>query len=407
MMQANKSRRRALIAAALLPMSLPCLATVTFDPSVDAGYQYISNVFDLESGFPIPGTNDFQKSDSLYTYGAGLVVNDTFAQQKLYLKLSDTEYKYDHFSELNHNEYAIDGGLDWKLGHLFDGEVDVQRNHQMVAFTNTNNADFELLTEQRESGLLGFNFTPDWRLEGSGYYRTMDQSFAQEPALTLTETQEQVALKYVALAGLTSGVSAAYYNGDYSGPGALTNPNYHQTTAQLVATYVPTGRSTFNGALGYSDRSSGTSINTITGVTGTFDYKNQLTGKTSVDLQLSRLINNYIADLGSEIDTIAALNVNWQATYKIGVVLNYSYTYRQLPGQGDAPLGSDRLDHLQLVSLNVDYEPLDWLSLKPFVTYQLRGSNYVGANFNATVVGVNFTIHPYSRRDQPAVRVRN
>ena len=99
--------------------------------------------------------------------------------------------------------------------------------------------------------------------------------------------------------------------------------------------------------------------------------------------------------------------MNWQATYKIGVVLTYSYTYRQLPGQGDAPVGGERLDHLQLASLNVDYEPLDWLSLKPFVNYQLRGSNYIGANFNATVVGVNFTIHPYSRRDQTAAPVRN
>jgi hypothetical protein len=407
MMQANKSRRRALIAMALLPASWPCLAAVTFDPSADAGYQYLSNVFDLQGGYPVPGTTDFQKSDSLYSYGAGLNVNDTWEQQKLFLKLSDTEFKYDHFTELNHNEYGVDGGLDWKLNHVFDGVVEVQRTHQMVAFTNVNNAEYGLLTNQRESALLGINATPDWRLEASGYYQTLDQTFAQEAPFDLTETQEQLALKYVALAGLTAGFSAAYYNGVYTGPGAAINPDYHQTTAQLVATYVPSGHSTFNGQLGYSERTSESSINSASGLTGVFDYKNQLTGKTSVDLQLSRLINSYVADLGSEIDSIAALNVNWQATYKIGVVLTYSYTYRQLPGQGDAPVGGERLDHLQLASLNVDYEPLDWLSLKPFVNYQLRGSNYIGANFNATVVGVNFTIHPYSRRDQTAAPVRN
>ena len=400
LMQANKSHRRALIALALLATSLPCVAEVTFDPSASAGYQYLSNVFDLQSGFPLPGTNDYQKSDSLYTYGAGLQVNDTWDQQKLFLRLSDTEYTYNHFTELNHNEYAIDGGLDWKLGHLFDGDIEVQRNHMMVAFTNVNDAEYELLTEQRESGLLGFNVTPDWRLEGSGYYRTLDQAFAEQPSLTLTETDEQVALKYIALAGLTSGLAAAYVNGDYTGPGAAINPNYHQTTVQAVATYVATGRSTFNGALGYSDRASVSDANTITGLTGAFDYKDQLTGKTSVDIQLSRLINSYVADQGSEIDSIAALNVNWQATYKIGVVASYSYTYRQLPGQGDAPIGSTRIDRLQLASLNVDYEPLDWLSILPFVNYQVRGSNFIGANFNATVVGVNVTVHPYSKRDQ-------
>jgi len=397
-MQANMFRRRALIAVTFLPLAFPCLATVTFDPTADAGYQYLSNVFDLQNGFAAPGANGNQKSDSLYTYGAGLNVFDTFDQQRLYLKLSDTEYTYNHFTDLNHNEYATDLGLDWKLGRLFDGNFDVQRNHQMVAFTNVINAQYELLTDQREAGLIGFNFTPDWRLEASGFYHELDQTYLGQAPLDLQEYQEQLALKYVALAGLTSGVSAAYDTGNYVGAGAAYNPNYHQTTVNVVATYVPTGRSTFNGAVGYSDRSSGSAIDTITGVTGSLDYKNQLTGKTSVDFQLSRLINSFVADLGSEIDSVAALNVNWQATYKIGVVLGYSYTYRQLPGQGNAPFGSDRLDHLEMATLNVDYEPLDWLSLKPFVNYQVRGSNYIGANFNATVVGINFTIRPYANR---------
>jgi hypothetical protein len=44
-------------------------------------------------------------------------------------------------------------------------------------------------------------------------------------------------------------------------------------------------------------------------------------------------------------------------------------------------------------SLTVTYVPVPWLILKPYANYQTRASqNYVGGNFNATVVGVQFTL---------------
>ena len=381
-----------LIAALALQASWPCVAAVTYDASATARYEYNSNVFDLQGGYPVPGTTDYQRSDSLYTYGAGLDVNYLWDIQKFFATLSTANFRYDHFTQLDHNEYNLDGGWNWKLGRTLDGTLEVLRNHSMVAFTNVENAQFILQTEQRESAKIGYDFLPDWRVEGSGYYRTIDQATLDEPNLDLTESFGQVALKYIGLAGVTAGLSGGYSVGNYTGANADLNPSYRQTTVSLVGHYEPTGRSSFNGALGYSDRTSPSQLNEVSGFTGQLDYESQLTGKTSVQAQLSRLINSYIANVSSEIDTIAATNVRWQATYKLGVLAGYSWTYRDLPGQGNAPLGSNRVDRLQYGSIKLDYEPFLWLSIKPYVNLQTRSSNFVGGNFNSTAYGFYFTV---------------
>jgi len=397
----TRARRLCLVvaAAALVQVPWPCLATVTVAASGTARYEYDSNVFDLQNGFPVPGTSDIQKSDTLYTYGAAVDVNYLWDRQQLFATLSDNEFRYDRFTELNHNEYILDGGLNWKLGSLLSGTLEEQRNRTMISFSNVENSQFGLQTEQRESGKIDFAFLPDWRIEGRGAYRTVDQVFLDLPNVDLNETSGILELDYIGRAGLTAGLSGGYTDGNYTGPTAALNPSYRQTTVALTGIFEPTGRSKINGALGYSDRTSTSAINTISGFTGELDYKNQLTGKTSVQAQISRAIAS------SEIDTTAATSVHWQATYKLGVVAGYTWTNRDLPGQGDAPLGSNRDDHLQYATITLDYEVLRWLSIKPYMNYQTRKSDYIGANFNASIVGVSFT-GVWQDQRQPDFKIR-
>jgi hypothetical protein len=384
-------RRCVLMAAVLMPAPWSCWAEVTVAASGSARYEHDSNVFDLQSGFPVPGTTDFTRADSLYTYGAAVDVNYFWDRQQLFATLADNEIQYGHFTQLNHNEYNVDLGLNWKLLHSLDGSLETVRIRTMVPFTNTQGSEFALQTEQRETGKLGYEFIPDWRVEGTGGYRTLDQSFTLAPSLDLHESSGTVAVKYLGRAGLTSGLSGGYTVGDYTGPGAAFNPSYHQTTLAVTALYMPTGRSSLNGSLGYSDRKSDSQLNSVSGFTGELDFESQLTGKTSMHVLVNRGINSYVSNLGSEIDSVGAFTVRWQTTYLLGVIAGYTWTERQLPGQGNNPPGSDRTDHLQSVSLNLDYEPFRWLSLMPYVNYQTRKSNFIGGDFNASVVGIYFT----------------
>jgi hypothetical protein len=402
----GRRRFRAACWATLLAAPACAFAQLAITTAADTQYEYNTNVFDLQSGYQVPGITNSRYGDSFVAYGGKLDATYLWSQQQFHALVEGTEYHYDRFSELTHNEYTLDGAWKWKLGRTLDGLFEVSRIRSMVSLYNLIQAQLALQTEQRETGKIGFQFVPDWRAEGSGYYREVQEPLLGAPNLSLRESMGQGAFKYTGTAGVTAGLSAGYLHGNFSGnvfDGITTAiaPAYHQTNVDLTATDIVTGLSTFTGQIGYSRRTSAASvvggINSISGATGELDYKRALTAKTTAELDLSRQIYSYITNTGSAIASIGTLTLNWQATYKIGVAASYVFTYEQLPGQGDTPTGVDngtqREDTFNYVSLGLDYEALPWLSLKPYVHYQDRTSkNFYGGNFDSTVVGVQFTL---------------
>jgi hypothetical protein len=374
------------------------LADTVATISGTAQYQHNSNVFDLQSGQSVPGILGAPRGDSDYAYGSAFQLNDLLGQQKLFLNLTGTEFRYDRYTELNHSEYNLDGGLNWKLGTKLDGKLEVVRTRTMVAFFNLvpgteAQSNLAIQTEQREAGQVGLLVNPDFRIEGNAYHRVVDEPLDGNPNLQLTETFGQAALKYIGRAGLTSGLSVGYLSGAYTNS-STAEPSYRQINYDLIANYQATGRSSLAGEIGYSQRTSAAGTDNVSGITGNIAYRSQLTGKTSIDLVLNRGINSYIANSGSEIDTTAALDVNWQITYKIGLAVGYSFTDSNLLNQGNIT-NTNRVDHLQYASLKLDYKVFRWLSIKPYANTQTRKSDVAAANFNATIYGIYFTVQSF------------
>jgi hypothetical protein len=391
-------------AGLLLLTPAAAFAQLALTAAADAQYEYNSNVFDLQRGFATPLGNT-SYSDSLFAYGGKLDATYLVSQQQFHLLVAGTEYHYDRFTLLNHGEYTVDGSWNLRFGNLLDGLIEVDRNQTMVSLFNlVNNEQLALQTEQRETAKFGVAVTPDWRAEVGAYTRHVDLPLQGAPNLSLTESSGQAGIKYVGTAGLTGGLEAGYLRGDYTGITAAVStaqedisPTYHQYNVDLTATDVVSGLSTFVGEIGYSRRSAqadgaATGSNSVSGVTGLLDYRRALTGKTTLDASLSRVINAYITGAGSEIDTIAAVNAVWQATVKTGVILGYNFTYRDLPDLGTPP-GTNLTERQNAVTLTVDYEPTPWLSLKPYANYQVRSStNLPGGDFNATMFGVKLQV---------------
>jgi hypothetical protein len=382
-----------LICAALAALGLPIHARAQFTGKATATGQFESdsNVFNLESGFPQPGTNDFRRADSFLAYGAAFDTQYFTGRQELYASASTNEYSYQRFTELNHDDYKIDTGLNWKVGELLDGNVDVRRTHLMVPFVDLTEQTLalSLQTEQRETADIGIKLTPDWKADTVAYTRTLLEPQPGAPNLELKESSGTESLSYLGLGNFTSGVIVGYLKGDFQAVGntAVENPNYRQTMGGVLGTYK-SGRSSFDGELGYTDRVSTNGVNSVAGVTGQFKFLDQLTPKTSVNLTLSRLISSYVSSASSEIDTLAGVGANWQATYKLDVIAGYTFTYRDYPGQGNDPVGSNRIDHQQYASLALEYRPQRWLLVRPYANFQRRSSNFIGGDFNQNIFGV-------------------
>lgn len=391
---ASSSRGVARIACAavLLLLSLPGAAETIIDASATTQYESNSNVFTLQPGYTPFGATDTRRNDATIANSARIWSNFIWGQQKLFATLTGTDFKYDHYTNLNHSDYNADGQFDWRLGQALDGILEVSRSRKMIPFTNVNVPLLSLQSEQRQSGEVRFRFSPSWRIDFDGYHRTVDEPLLGAPNLQLRETSAQAALKFVGGAGLTAGLSATHLIGDFTGFNGSINPSYSQNTTEFVLIHEAADKSQFTGRGGYTRRSSTVGLGKVSGATGDLDYVRRFGGKTSVELGFSRAVSSYIANTGTEIDTIAMVNLNYQATYKTGLAIGYNWTSRLLPLQGNAPLGSDRRDHLQYTTLTINYDALRWLLIRPYASIQTRSSNYIGGNFNATVVGIYATV---------------
>jgi hypothetical protein len=186
--------------------------------------------------------------------------------------------------------------------------------------------------------------------------------------------------------------------GDYQGSSdPRLNPSYDQETVNFVAKFKRP-RSTFNGAIGYSRRTSANSLDNTSGFTGLVDFSDQLTARTRITLKADRQINSYLVNSGSEIDSNLGGSLQWQATYKSAFTVAYTFSYLDFPGQGNNPIGSRRVDIQEYVTFGINYEPRQWLLIKPYYNAQTRRSTLVGGHFSSTVWGVNLVVSTPDKR---------
>ena len=230
----------------------------------------------------------------------------------------------------------------------------------------------------------------------------LDSPRPGSPGLNLTEDSIHEGLRYVGVAKLSAGIDAIFLNGHFNGQEFNLTPRYDQTTVEAAAKYVATGLSSFDGAVGYTRRIQENG-ETLGGPSVMLAYQRNLAGLTSIDIKLSRAFNTYLTYDGAEIDTGLALGAIWNATSTIAVAPGYQWTYSTFPGAnlaGLAPVGIERVDHYQLATLSVKYQPRDWLSLRLYGQYETRSSDVVIDSFNRTLCGLEFQVRMSGEANQ-------
>jgi hypothetical protein len=394
-----------LICAALAALALPVNAHAQFtgQASATGTYESNSNVFALNSGSSPAGVPDFRRSDTYFSYGAALGGSYLLGRQEFFAAGSAQEFKYQRNTQLDTTSYNVDTGLKWKLGDSLDGQLDVSRTHSMVPFynlTGLTTLSLVTVTEQRETAQIGIKLNSDWKIKGSAATSKSEQPTPDTPNLQLTQTSGTTSLEYSGFGAITGGVMAAYSSGNYSsanGTNGAFNPSFSQTTAAFVAHYNHV-RSSFDGSVGYSRRSSSDGSDNTSGVTGSLAFTDQLTPKTSFTANIARSIDSYILNQGSVVDSTAGASVNWQATYRLAVSAGYTFNYRNFPRQGNNPVGSDRVDIQESPTIAIVYRPLRWLLIRPYANIQTRRSTFIGGHFSQNIYGVSFTVSTPEKR---------
>jgi hypothetical protein len=381
--------------AALAQLDFPLNPPQThFTPYADAAYEHNSNLFALSNLEPeVVGRNGPTLADTLFKVRAGFDLAYDWSRQEFFAIAEGRRFDYHNFNQLNHNEYLLHGGLKWKIASVLDGIVDYQRERSMVSFLQYNETQFAstqifLQVQSIATASINLQVTPEWRLESLGKLNDLKSPRPGFLDLDLREDSIHEGLRYVGFANLSAGLDGEYLNGHFNNGNFLLTPNYHQTTEALAADYSLSGLSVFHGAIGYTSRTQ-QQAGTVSGLTGLVAYQRDLTGKTSINLKLSRAINTYLTSAAPEVDTTAELDVTWHATEKIKVEAGYQYLHSSYSATDVAGVvTASRVDHMQTPTLSVKYQPLNWLLVRPYIQYQSRTSSLAIYTFNGTVYGI-------------------
>jgi hypothetical protein len=376
---------------ALLP--IPALSQVKVTASGSAQYESQDNVYDLPAGGVIPGTTDTRHGDNIATYTGDLQTSYGWRQDSVYFDVNGSDLRYDRLTFLDHTVFGLDGGLRWQLdGNAVNGTIDVSRSRSAVPFYTLlqEQQPVVLITAQRELATFSFLANPDWRVGADAHKSESYAPVAGAANLSNSESGGGLQLTYVRNAKLTGGFAASYSTGSFGGVTAALATPYRQETVNLTSTYTVTTRTAFSGQVGYTRRTSDSSSDSTSGLSGSLKYRRTLTPKTSINVNFSRAVASNITNTSAELDTVASANVNYAATYKMTFQAGYTLTKRYLPGQG-IPIGTDRNDRQQFANFGVDYQWLRWLSIRAYTNYQTRSSDAAGADYNATVYGISAT----------------
>jgi hypothetical protein len=369
------------------------IAQLRMDPYATAHIEHDSNVFLVQNSEVQLAERGFSEmGDTDTKYVAGLNSVYLWSLQSLTGNFEVRRLQYLHFSDLDHNEYLGNLRFDWKLGSVLDGELQLRQEHSAPSFAANDSIGLTLNTARNADAKINLKITPDWRLETAANYSKLEAPLQLYPAFVDREVGTQLGIKYLGVANLSCGLVFDHIDGKYENA-PVVGP-YTQSSGEFKLNYAVSGLSKLNAGIGYTHRNQSGEEGSVSALTGELGYNRQLTGKTALDVQLTRAVNSYVAAGGSEIDTTASLALTWQATYKIGVNLNGSYTHSTFIGQAiPGSVANGRVDRGKDVSLGVKYQALRRLRFSGYLKSQTRSSVVGLYDFNDTIVGVEAQWH--------------
>jgi hypothetical protein len=392
------------------------LADVDFSPYATATVEHNSNVFGRPSNDPpVVAGSSFAFGDTIERALAGTVSDFAWGDDDLTVTVEGRHDNYDRFSLLDHNEYRFGGELEWHLTYLLDGTVTYQQSEYMAPLTNTLAVQLSLNREKTAATLIHMNLAPLWRLDLNPKAHELDAPLPpQYPDFHLRDESASATLNYLGISMLTAGVRVGYSEGTYYDIADATH--YHQADEGLTADYAVSKLSAFSASVGYTQRTSSLTgqmvsavppagaqaggVGTTDGLTGSLSYRRNISALTSFSVRAFRNIQSYVAGANAEVDTGGDVSLTWNPDVKFAVSLDYSQSHQTIPGTLEIVGFTNRVDRTQHGDLGVKYFAFPWLTVRPYVSYDKRSSNFELANYSATIVGIDFSAHWNDRQHE-------
>jgi hypothetical protein len=412
---ARRTRVVALVFAGMcvVVMTPRARAALDLNPLATVSVLHNSNVFARPADQPpFATTGNTQLGDTITRYLVGATADFAWERDKLSLSAQGSRFDFNRFTQLNHYENKFAGAFEWRLGTMVDGNLNYSQGRSMAPLADTLSEQLEIQTEKLGSGVVKIRLTPRWRLDLLPNWHELESPLPAFPRFGFKEGGVGGSINYLGTAKLTAGLREDYLQGAYHHIVAATK--YHQNTTELTASYAISGFSAFEAQAGYTQRhnslinsadtlgpgagagTTGGVVGTTNAFTGALAFRRQISVKTSLNLRVFREVNTYVAGANSEIGTGGEAGARWDPDLKLSFTAHYRYSRQSIQGALAIANFTARTDTAQHAEFGVEYHALRWLTVRPYALRDTRSSNFHEANYNSTVVGVDFTaqLHP-------------
>jgi exopolysaccharide biosynthesis operon protein EpsL len=360
----------------ILPASAAFAVVDKFDPYIDAGVRYDSNLFRSSSN---------EESDTIWKIGAGFKSDFKLSRQHLILDLDVHRALYTNNDQLDYTGVDGLGAWKWQAGNLWSGNLGYKykrtpRSYTQNLIPGSITRDLDLRTRQTVFLDAGYQLHPDWKLIGAVDFQ--DVSYQTRSQLDRKSNSGLMEVRYRNTLNTRVGLRGKYTANDLNdteiGGESINNDN-NVTSLSGVFYWEGSAKSALELLVGYTDVNYDQGdFRNFNGVSGRLTYNWILTGKTKLDISAWREPSNLNDEiLDYVLSTGVSIVPTWEATPKITVAGELSYDNDDFKSRNDIlnALGEEaREDDTWVFGIRGQWDPRRYLYVSVGYRFEDRSS---------------------------------
>lgn len=318
---------------------------------------YDSNVFRVPDGFTLGP--DAHRKDGISSTNLTVGIDQPYGRQRYLASAGVTANVFKNNDNLNNTGYDLLLGMDWSALSRWSGDLRVEATQQLADFENygslfTTTPAKNLERDNSASFRAQYGLAALWVLEGSLAYRDVNFSDSLFDDREYRQGQVGFGAAYQPSDLLRLGLAARHTDGRYPHASSTGEDKFKRDDIDLTANWKASGLSTLDARISATHENHDlVDSRDFNGVTGSIGWNYRPTGKTTIDLRLSRDTGTRGNGVPVQIDptstasflTDARLSdridaaVRWEATAKITVRGQASYSHDRFDEQFVNPQG--------------------------------------------------------------------
>lgn len=343
--------------------------------------------------------------DTLSSTGLRLGIDKLLGRQHFMIDLQANANRYRHNKQLDNTDYKAGARVDWETVERISGELSAEQTQSLYrdAVGGVVSADRNQVRTSAAAFQLRVGLVTLWSFEGGVAASENNYSGATVDNRDLRQRSANAGLRWRPSDALTTRVAYRRTDGSYPSFGAEPD-DFKRDDIDVITTLEASGASRLNARVSATrERHTVQSQRDSNGWTGALGWRWQPTGKTTLDVDLSRdnsvgrtgfnssLINAEASD--ARLSQSVTLAVTWAATAKIQVVPRVSYVRRNLDSGFSTAVGGTSVqatDRTGIVGLGLRYQPTRSVELACDASREQRtvdGSIALGSPYAVTTAG--------------------